>query len=186
MAEQAQQTAASDGADPEAVAQIAAGLAGQKPAEKPAPLAAALAAGSAAGEAKAAAQKPGGELTPNEEIRLLRDRLAKVEGQVTARETQWKAQEATEDFIRTHWDGRLPKDMVRKFLPVTADRAVLERESAKLQKTVKEMLDMMVQSGRIAYRNLGGSVGGHAPQALPPMDSKNPVEQIAMGLQNRR
>lgn len=191
---------AQDEANPESVKLIVAGLNGAaastdvkpkepagKDASKPAPA------------APIAAEKPAaaGALTPTEELLALRERLAQVEERESAFQAQRQAISATDDFIRDRCVG-VPGELARKFLPVTADKAVLERDGQKLNALLSEYVKSEVKAGRIQYVNIGGSAGGRAPgsfggggggmpvTALPPMEEKNPAKMIAAGLQNRR
>lgn len=104
----------------------------------------------------------GGE---NSEVSELRARLAKMESAINTRDQAKAAEDFTDSFIREHAEA-FPKEMLRKFLPISADRQMLMREMQKMEGWMKQYVDYFVKKGSIIIPDIGSGGGGMSPAEL--------------------
>lgn len=138
------------------------------------------------GELKPGEQSP----TPNEEIRTLRDRLAKLETERAGVEARREAELGRDDFIRETYANAAPgqRDLFRKFAPATTNRDELHAASRKFDAMVKEILDHEVANGQMRWVNVGpiSRDGGTPTSQMPPRQPTDPVTMITQGLAARK
>lgn len=177
-------TATEQDASTEAAALITAGLEArdgqQPPTAKPEGDAPAPPVADKPATLPAAKDKPSSDLTPNEEIRQLRDRLAKLENETTAREAERKADETREAFLCKEFPD-YPREFTRRYFPATTDRGVLHREAQQF----RDMIRHIVQSAKPDFGGIAKN-GGTPPSGMMDKSDVSPADLINRGLQERQ
>lgn len=79
-------------------------------------------------------------------------------------EAKLKGKYAKLEFI-SKWCQNMPRDLCMQLLPDTENEKELYAACDRISASLTEEIRRQVAKGHLAYRNLGGSAGGNAPQA---------------------
>lgn len=146
-----------------------------KPAEKPVEKPAAIAAEIPAAELAA---DDGEEKVNREELETLKKDAASFRATQNT-EAKLKGKYAKLEFIATRCRN-MPRDLCMQLLPDTENEKELYAACDRISASLKDEIRRQVNSGFLAYRNMGGSGGGNAPSTTTNNASLSAGELLAM------